>query len=378
MTFCDQRYFYSLMGGNRGQGDGYDAVVLGMELAAAAEAEKRRLATRRSIKSPMPRERYPRAEFDLLTPTVLALDSKLASLSRQFAKCRDQKRTAMRAAISMAEFYTLLTFAQRAAVFAIRERDTAWAVAGLTAVAVIEAERVDWRDILVALGLLHHAAGRVGLDADRLLKKLRRLAEPGTAELIDGFRKRPRCDKDLSAWGYEEAETAQGIGLIQGGFGGTKPTYDLVTLASEIAGYLVTDKYEPSSLDFGEAMPRVWLESHDNAALDRALKAIRAGVAISAALRPIKGVKHQAQHFVIFVQEMKSDAAARQLWQIARRTKPTFYCKVELLAARLFCLIVARSCWEGVRAYETPTSLARFSRPIGDILRRHASSAVSA
>ena len=44
----------------------------------------------------------------------------------------------------MEEFYNLLEFSRRAAVFTIRAQ-AAWAVDGLTAVAMLPAEQVDWR-----------------------------------------------------------------------------------------------------------------------------------------------------------------------------------------------------------------------------------------
>jgi hypothetical protein len=355
------------------QGERSDAIVIGVQLAAAAQAEQRRLAKALPAKSPMPKEKYDFEceEMSLLKPVPHPLDSRLASLCKRYAKSNDQERAAIRAAISMEEFYTLLTFAHRAAVFAIREHSAAWAVDGLTAVTMIEAERVDWRDILVALGLLHHAATRAGLDADQVFRDMSMLAEPGTAELVQDFRSRPRSDKKLNSWGFEEVETDEGIGLIQGGFGRTKPTYDLIAIAVEIADYLATDKYRPSSIDFGEMMPRVWLESRDNTALDKALKAFRTGASISAELRRTKGVKSGSQHFVVFLLEMRTEAAARQLLEIARKKKPTSFCKVELAAGRLFCLVVARSFWGGVKSYETRQSLVRFANPIGDILRRH-------
>jgi len=355
------------------RGESSDAIVLGAELAAASQAERRRLARAQPARSPMPDQEYDfeSGEMSLLRPVPQPLDSRLASLCKRFAKSDDETRTAMRAAISMEEFYTLLTFAHRAAVFAIREQSADWAVDGLTAVTMIEAERVDWRDILVALGLLHHAATRAGLNADQLFRNRSVLAEPGTARLVDDFRKRPRSDKRLIEWGFEEVETNDGIGLIQGGFGRTRPTYDLITIASEIADYLATDKYQPSSIDFGEMMPRVWLESRNNTALEKALQACRTGVTIMAELRRTRGVKSGSQECFVFLQEMRTQTAAQQLLEIARKKKPASFCKVELAAGRLFCLIVARSWWEGVKSYETQESLARFSKPIGDILRRH-------
>jgi hypothetical protein len=346
--------------------------VLGAQLAAAAEAEQRRLARGRPARSPMPPRGYTfgRGELSLLQPTRHPLDSTLASLCKRFANRSDEKRAAMREAISMKEFYTLLHFAQRAAVFGLREQRAAWVINGLTAVTMIEAERVDWRDILVALGLLHHAATRVGLDADQLFQERSALAEPGTAKLLRGFRNRRPGDKRLRAWGFEEVTTSAGIGLIEGGFGGIKPTYDLITIACEIADYLARDRYRPASIQFGAMMPRVWLESSENRALEKALRAFRTGATIEAALRPTRGVKAAGQHLLVFLQEMQTEAAAQQLLEIARKKKAASFCKVELQAGRLFCLIVARSWWTGVSSYETPRSLARFAGPLGEVLCR--------
>ena len=89
----------------------------------------------------------------------------------------------------------------------------------------------------------------------------------------------------------------------------------------------------------------------------------------------MKGVPSGSQHFVVFLHEMKTEAAARRLLEIARKKKPKpgpgFFAKVELAEGRLFCLIAARSWWQSVPSYETQESLARFAIPIGDILRRY-------
>jgi hypothetical protein len=103
------------------------------------------------------------------------------------------------------------------------------------------------------------------------------------------------------------------------------------------------------------------------------MKGFHTGVSIPAELRRTRGVRHGSQHFVVFLQEMTTEAAARRLLAIARKKKPEGFCKVELAAGRLFGLIVARSWMEGVPSYETPESLARFAQPVGDILRRHVS-----
>jgi len=323
-------------------------------------------------KSPMPEQRYDpdRDDLSLLKPVRHPLDARLAALCKRYARSDDQKRAAMRAAIRARELDTLLEFAHRAAVFAIREREAAWAIDGLTAVTMIEAERAaDWRDTLMALGLLHHAATRAGLKADRLFRQMRALAEPGTAALLDDLRTRPRGDKHLGAWGYQEVETDAGRGLVEGAFG-VKPKLNLIAIASEIAAHLKTERYRTPSVEAGESVVRVRLESRNNVALNEALRASRTDVLIAAESRRIKG---RQSYLLVSVHEMKSKAAARRLLEIALKKKfdPASECKVELVEGRLFCLIIAQPAWSDVPAYETPESLARFAAPIGDILRRY-------
>jgi hypothetical protein len=258
-------------------------------------------ASGQSAKSSMPDQTYDfeRGDLVLLKPVPHPLDSALASFCRQFVKSGHEERAAMRAAISTNKLDTLLTFAHRAAVFAIREHSAPWAIDGLTAITMIEAERIDWRQILIALGLVHHGATRAGLDADQLFHDLSTLAEPGTGELIQGFAKRAPSNKRLEAWRYEDVETDAGIGLIQlgtdgRGFGSTKPTYDLIAIATEMADCFASDKYRLCVINFGEMMPRIWLESNDDTVLNEALKAFRTGASISAELQPTTGWNRSA------------------------------------------------------------------------------------
>src|SRR5262245_8749987 len=88
-----------------------------------------------------------RGEINLINPAPIALDSQLRELCQSFANSDAQSRAQMRASISMEEFYTLLTFSKRAAVFGIRERNAAWLVDRLTSLSMIELDRVDFRDV---------------------------------------------------------------------------------------------------------------------------------------------------------------------------------------------------------------------------------------
>jgi hypothetical protein len=353
-----------------------ERIVLGEEIAKAGAAEEKRKAKGNLGKSPMPGEKYDgqNGELGLLRPRQVPLDSALAELTREFAKADEHKRATIRASISMDEFYTLLAFSRRAAIFALRERSIGRVTDGLTAVAMIEAERVDWRDILVALSLLNHAAERIGANADRLFREAGRLSEPEVARLIDEFSKRSPKEKSLRAsWGYDEAEIDGQVGLIRWGFKAYHPTRDLTRAAIEIADFIAKDEYSPDSVEIATELPSVWLQSNDNDALEKAMKAVQARATVHASLRRGQHPNSDSQMFIVFLVETADESAAATLLKASQQKKPESYSMLGVSEKNLFCLVVARSFVQGVKSYETADKLSRFSNGLTGILRRHTS-----
>ncbi len=358
-----------------------DFIVLGEELARATAAEELRKAQGELELSPMPEQVYDywRGETSLIRPVALPLDSAIAELCKRFAAADERAREHLRSAISMDEFYTLLTFARRSAVFAIRGRDANWVEAGMTAVAMIDSQRVDYRDILVALSLLHHAARRIGIDVALVFRQTAARCKPDTASLVAGYADGSDREKDIrSSWGYDEVQTSSGVGFIGWGFETYEPTYDLKAIAIEIADYLATDKYLPSSVEVATVLPAVWLQIADRAALDQAMKSIRAVAQVTGSLRPEESPNYSFQHFIVFLAELATEAAAQNLLEIARQKNPSGYCMIPLAEGRLFLLIVARSFAQGIEAFETQQTMRRFAQPMMDILRRRLANEVLA
>jgi hypothetical protein len=214
-------------------------VVLGEHIANAAAAEERRKAKSNLGKSPMPAQGYEHQdnELGLLRPQRAPLDSALAELTREYAKADERTRATIRDSISMDEFYTLLAFSQRAAVFALRERSVVPVTDGLAAVAMIAIERVDRRDIVVVLSLLNHAAERIGTDADRLFWEAGRFCEPDVARLLNEFLQQG-SGKNLRSMGYEQIDIDGQAGFIRWGCRGYDPTRDLTKAAVQIADFV--------------------------------------------------------------------------------------------------------------------------------------------
>jgi hypothetical protein len=349
--------------------------VLGEQLARAMEVEQQRKSRGETGKSPMPDGKYDfwRGETYLINPAPSALDAPLRELCQSFAKSGAESRAKTRASISMDEFYTLLTFSQRAAVFGIRERNAAWLVDGLTALSMIELDRVDFRDVFVSVSLLHHSAVRIGQDANQLLSGAAALSEPKVSGLISNFINRPPEEKVLRAnWGYDEVETRNGIGFIGWEFQDYNPTYDLKKIAVDLAEYIAADKYQPVSVSIATGLPDIWLKTKDSASLDKSLRAVRGGATVNGRLRPNEHPDHESQMFTIFLVEVADESAAKTLLELSKKKNPTDYCMLGLAERNLFCLVVARSFVAGKNAFETSGSLARFSNGIAGILRRHA------
>jgi hypothetical protein len=348
--------------------------VIGENFAKASEAEEQRKQKGNTGISPMPDAEYDfwRGETSLINPVKNSLDSELSGLGQSFATSDAHVRAGLRSSISLDEFYTLLSFSRRAAVFALRERSVDWVQKGLTAITMIEAERTDFRDILGALSLLYHSASRIGADADQLFRDAARLSAPNVAELLIEFIERPLKEKDIRAsWGYDEVETKDGVGIIGRGFADYRPTYDLKKIVLEIADVVAKDKYQPSSVEVASELDPFWLRSEENRAAAETLKQVRAGASISAALRPNEHPGYKGQTLMIFLVEVPGERDAQDLLEMSRKKKPSDYSMIGVAKERLFCLVIGRSIEHGVESFETTASVSRFSDPISEVLGRN-------
>lgn len=347
--------------------------VIGEELAAAREAERKRLEVARGSQSPMPAATYDawRGELNLARPKRLSLDDELAVLVRSLLGVDAKERDAMRSAIGMDEFYTLLTFSRRSAVFALRGRRIEHVRDGLGAIALIEAERVDFRDVLVALSLLYHAATRLGADASRQFADAAALSEPEVAKLIAEFAARSPQHQDLrDAWGHVEISTPDGPGLVRWGFRAYDPTYDLTAIALDIGRVFEVEEYQPDDPELASELPAVWLRHAPEPGLPEALRAVRAAVTIHGRLRPSASPAHASQQLTSFLVEVHDASWTQRLIAMSRHPSD----KDALLGIgteTLFCLTVARSFVQGVKAFEPTDSLARFGPGIQSVLNRH-------
>jgi hypothetical protein len=351
--------------------------VIGQQMAQALEAEQARLSKPYLEPSPFPAGlHYDRTlgNLDLSDPVKSPVDDELRALCSRFALSDPAGRSRLRGSTSMDDFYTLLSFGRRCAVFAMRDREATHIADGLTAIAMIETNRIDFRDALLALSLLHHSAVFIGANPVDLFERAASLAESKMSELILGFLKRSEDWRDIQkSWGYTVIETKAGPGFLGWGSKSYQPTYPLDQVGLALAQLIRQDKYQPMDVTLASDLPAFWLSSVDDDALKRALTTVRAVVTVNSNLRPQSSQDSRSQILIIFLAELSDEIAAGALFQLAdaKRRRPAEFVMAAAKEGRLFCLAIQRSfVWAGT-PIETPATMQRFSSAMGDVLKRY-------
>jgi len=341
--------------------------VLGQQYADALSQEQARLKAGPAPASPLPVGEYesqPR-EFELLNPAPSELDRLIQQSCKLFAGLPADERSKFTSAISIDEFYKLIAFAKRVSVFALRTKDAALVQDGLTALAMIEVKRTDFRDVIWVLALLNHVADRLGLDATALICSAAQLAEPETVKLMRDFANGSARHKSLrDSWGYLEVETQFGLGFARWGFRAYAPKTDLLSTAINIASLVDADSYRTDSIELATELPDVWLKTPKPNSQKQTLTKVLGCVTIDARLLADKHVQAHAQQFTIFLVEMSSSESANIVLSLSQTKKPKDYFALGVASNRVFCLVIARSFVQGTAAFETGDSLSRFRHGI--------------
>jgi len=336
-------------------------VVIGREFASAMEAEQRRVARGGQVRSPLPSGRYDPGlgQLGLYSIEPLPLDDALTEFVREYRTLPDEHRTELRDGVSLDDAYTLLAFARRCAVFAIRTQDATLVADGVTACTAIGYERVDPRDTSVAAALLHHAAQCCEADVARSFRESASLGEPAMEQLVAGFLGRPATERDLrEAWGYVKTEGPAGLGLLRWGFAPWMPTRDLVEMSLRVAAALRDDEYWIEDPELAVKLPAVWLSAADDPELEPILGAACGAVVIHGRLRPEVTPDHDHQQLTVWLVELGGDVAAERLARLSLTPRPGD-ALLGLAAGPVFALVVARSAVMGTVSHEDSARLRR-------------------
>lgn len=352
-------------------------VVLGKELADAEQKEQERLESEDYNDSPFPEFNYSKwkGEKSLINPQVNELDSFIVQLTKQYIRANESERKDIRNSISQDDIYTIFTFCQRATIFGIRENENkSFIENSLNSLAMVDPERCDYRDALVAMAFANHGIQKSSLNKNDLYKKASKLANPKMAELLIGFEARNIDDQSIENMaGYTEIQTENGVGFVQYGYEEFQPKVNLFEIGFKISEFVENEKYQGASISVGESLPLIWVDGEDNSELKEILNHSLGTVSVKAYPKEELCSDWISQMFLLYLIECENQSAAKRILEIANESKSKNHSKIMMSDDAVFCILITRSTTIGVDDFENAESIQRFKEPLLKLIKENKS-----
>jgi hypothetical protein len=313
--------------------------VIGAQMAAAREAEARHQAEPHGP-SPLAGVAYEQG-LSLIRFTQVPADEMIDEFVGRFAVSSGQDRAWLRSALTMDDFYTLLGYARRAAVRAMRGGDGEVAARGVAALAVVDPGRIDARDLAWQAALLSYALGRVGGDVTGPFERAASLAVGDAAALLGSQADRPVAS--LSDWGFREIRTDAGVGLVEDEGRRYRPRSDLAGLAGAVAAGVEDGTWRLSDPVIGSDLPAVWLRAGKPGTAEKAIRSITGCVRLRGSLARRDSPGAKAQHMLVFLAETDDPRAAGVIAGSAGPGDGGSFAAVGVSAGTLCAVLIARS-----------------------------------
>lgn len=341
-------------------------------MAAAGEAERQLRASDPGLCSPLAGVSYDGwlGELDRYRLVASPTDQVIERFAERYSALDAGERARQRSELTIDDFYTLLTFAQRRVLIALRSGDARANEAvlrdGLRALPAIDCDRVDWRDLSATISLLSWALVRAGLDAAGELRKTAERAEPKTAVLLSKRAQHPRVDL-CETVGEQCVITPSGPSLFGDDGEPFDPSIDLVALALGVQRAIETDhRYRIRTITLGSSLPGAWLENPTTAEITSALTTLRACVTLSGQLDP-RIADANTQQLTIFLAQSATATDANVIASAAQPTRG--HEALGIAAGPVVCVLGARSFVKGVASYERAGALKRFAQPLASAIQ---------
>jgi len=352
-------------------------VVLGKELADAEQKEQERLESEDYNDSPFPEFNYSKwkGEKSLINPQVNELDSFIVQLTKQYIRANESERKDIRNSISQDDIYTIFTFCQRAAIFGIRDNENkSFIENSLNSLAMVDPERCDYRDALVAMAFANHGIQKLSLNKNDWYKKASKLANPKMAELLIGFETRNIDDQSIENMaGYTEIQTESGIGFVQYGYEEFQPKINLSEIGFKISEFIENEKYQGASISVGESLPLIWVDGEDNSELKEILNRSLGTVSVRAYPKEELCSDWISQMFLLYLIECENQVDANRVVEITKESKSKNHSKIMLSDGEVFCILITRSTTVGVEDFENAESIQRFKEPLLELIKENKS-----
>ena len=317
-------------------------VELGTQMAQASAAQRRHEETHGALNSPLADLRYSSVEHRLWRWVDSPIDGRIEPLVTDFSVLAEAERDSVRHSLTMDDFYTLFAFARRRALAVLRGSEAGQIEPAFVSIAMIDSERVDWRDLLMTNSLVCYAGERIGAPVADLVSRTIQLAEPKTAEALMSQRT-TRIDLAQTC-GYREVGTSEGVALFDTEYEHFSPQADLEGIAFESAVALEDNGYEIDGISLGSDLPLTWLDGRDGSAIAKMARSLSGCVAIHGVPRADPAPSSSGQSIRVFLGEAASESDARQIAAAAENASSSQ--RTELgVASRRICAVIIQHSW---------------------------------
>jgi len=269
-------------------------------------------------------------------------------LDAQIQAIIEQHGQALHGPLTPHDYGTLWVYARRCGVRALRAGDPQLAASGLLALAFVDTKRFDFRDVLVAAGLLAYCVDRTGGDRVAAVAVAVGHASPATADHLRRFDGRDPDALRLRTWGLSQVEVEEGPCFLGRGFAAYDVTVDLAKIALQVAGALEGESSRVTSIRIAKSLTTAWFPPSVRPRVKELAEAARGGAIV-----------HAAGGLIGFIIETASENDARQLASWA--SEPTsHHAALVLTDGQLLVLFVSQE--------STAEQLARFREPLAAVI----------
>lgn len=256
--------------------------------------------------------------------------------------------------------HTLITFARRTALSAIRTGDGGLLASAYDALSAIEMDRIDPRDVVWAAAVVGYAVQRLGRTAGALVAGPASRAHPDTAtvlaEVAGG-----QIDLD-GDWGLRECDLGDGPVLLDSEGEPYAPNADLARMAASLAAAFEADRYAFPEVTVACAIAEVWLNG-------RQPDGVVGCASVSAHLRDADAPPMMRDMLLAFIAETRTPAQAAAIAAAADASSLASATVLTATSDRLVVLLIARSVVQSRPAPEDRNTLVRFDDRLRALIR---------
>jgi hypothetical protein len=267
--------------------------------------------------------------------------------------------------------YTLLEFSKRATVFGIRRKMRSYVDNGLVSIAMIDAERCDFRDVLLTLGFLNYGLEQLALADTSPVQDAINLSSGKTKSLIETFFQRDKESVSIEKMvGCTAIETSKGISFIGTGYKKYNPSHDLVKILLEYSDLVHGDKYKKGEITVADEIPLNWLSAEQNGSIKKALLAAKGTASLHTSLKGELSLQSPMQMLLIYLSEFEGDEYPKLILEHLKKVPPANFKRVAFVQDHILCLIIQNAVMAGSVEFESQASLTRFENPLRQIIER--------